>query len=95
MNKEKSPQVSFIDTFLAQEKEELNMKYLKVLWTKIKIRRNKKCMTQKQLARELWIDRWYYWLIENGKTNPTFLILKKILIILEMDVVISCDKEGI
>jgi len=31
MNKEKSPQVSFIDTFLAQEKEELNMKYLKVL----------------------------------------------------------------
>ncbi len=69
----------------------INTQCLKEMWASIKKRRKKKDYTQKSLAAKLWVDRGYYWLVENGKTNPTLLLLKRVCIELDMHLVITPD----
>jgi len=57
--------------------EKTNREILEDLWAKIKEARKALKMNQAELAEKIWIDRGYISMVEKGKTNITFLKLKK------------------
>jgi ribosome-binding protein aMBF1 (putative translation factor) len=65
------------------EKEEKEL--LIELWLKIKNARDKLDISQSDLAEKTWIDRSYISMVERWKTNITYLKLKKLEKILDLD----------
>ena len=69
---------------LTKEEKEL----LEELWNSIREKRKELNLTQADLSEKTWIDRSYISMLERWETNITYLKLKKIWDVLEINLVI-------